>query len=70
MISIGDDVIIASDVTILAHDVNTNMVKCGTKLGRVVIGNNVFVGTKAVIPCNTTIGDNVIIGAGSIVTHD
>lgn len=70
LISIGDNVIIASDVTILAHDASTNIVGCGTKLGRVTIGNNVFIGTKSVILCNTKIGDNVVVGAGSVVTHD
>ena len=42
----------------------------GTKLGRVSIGNNVFIGTGTIILCNTHIGNNVVVGAGSIVTHD
>lgn len=33
----------------------------------VTIGNNVFIGTKAIILKGTTIGDNCIIGAGSVV---
>ena len=70
LISIGDDVTISTNVTILTHDASTNVVKCGTKLGRVTIGNNVFVGTGTTILCNTTIGDNVIIGAGSVVTSN
>ena len=69
LISIGDNVIIASDVTILAHDASTNVIACGTKLGKVSIGNNVFIGTKTVILCNVEIGDNVVVGAGSVVTH-
>ena len=70
LISIGDNVNIASNVTILAHDASTNIVGCGSKLGRVTIGNNVFIGTRAVILCNVRIGNNVIVGAGSIVTKD
>lgn len=35
-----------------------------------VIGNNVFIGTGAVIVGNITIGDNVIIGANAVVTKD
>lgn len=35
--------------------------------GKVVIGNNVFVGYKSVILKDTKIGDNVIIGAQSVV---
>lgn len=70
LISIGDDVTIAPNVTILAHDASPDVVECGTTLGRVTIGNNVFIGTRAVILCDTRIGDNVVIGAGSVVTHD
>lgn len=47
-----------------------NTVGCGTKLGRVQIGNNVFIGARAIVLCNVKIGDNVIVGAGSVVTHD
>lgn len=70
LISIGDDVTISTNVTILAHDASTNIVKCGTKLGRVSIGNNVFIGTGTTILCNVRIGDNVIIGARSLITCD
>ena len=69
LISIGDNVIISSDVTILAHDASPNIIGCGTKLGRVTIGNNVFIGAKSIILCNVSIGDNVVIGAGSVVTR-
>lgn len=70
LISIGDNVVISANVTILAHDASTNVVKEGTKLGRVEIGNNVFIGAGTIILCNTHIGDNVVVGAGSVVTHD
>lgn len=70
LISIGSDVTISTNVTILAHDASTNVVQCGTKLGRVSIGNNVFIGTGVTILCNVTIGNNVVIGAQSLVTND
>lgn len=70
LIKIGNNVTISSNVTILAHDASTNVVHCSTKLGRVIIGDNVFIGARSVILCNTKIGDNVIVGAGSVVTHD
>ena len=38
--------------------------------GEVVIGNNVWIGDKATILPGVKIGDNVIIGANSVVTHD
>lgn len=70
LIAIGNDVVISSDVTILAHDASTCRVGCHTKIGRVNIGNNVFIGAKSIVLCNTNIGDNVIVGAGSVVTKD
>ena len=38
--------------------------------GEIKIGNNVWIGDKVTILSGVTIGDNAIIGAGSIVTHD
>lgn len=70
LIEIGDNCTISSGVSILAHDASTNIVRCATKIGRVTIGNNVFIGARSVVLCNTRIGDNVIVGAGSVVTHD
>jgi len=70
LISIGDNVTISTNVTILAHDASTNVVQAGTKLGRVTIGNNVFIGTGSIILCDTRIGNNVVVGAGSLVTRD
>lgn len=70
LVSIGDDVTISTNVTILAHDASTNVVRQSTKLGKVTIGNNIFIGTGATILCGVTVGDNVVIGAGSVVTHD
>ena len=70
MISVGDDVTLASNVRILAHDASTAKTGVRTKVGIVRIGNNVFIGADSIVLCNTRIGDNVIIGAGSVVTHD
>lgn len=32
------------------------------------VGNNVWIGGRAIILCNVTIGDGCVIGAGSVVT--
>lgn len=67
-ISIGDNTFIGFDVEIRDTD-NHNIV--GTKrVSSVVIGNNVWIGSKSIILKGTTIGDGAIIGAGSVVTHD
>lgn len=36
----------------------------------VKIGNDVWIGGNAVINLGVTIGDNVVIGSGSVVTKD
>ena len=38
--------------------------------GKVSIGNDVWIGARAIILSGVTVGDGAIIGAGSIVTHD
>ena len=38
--------------------------------GRIKIGNNVHIGTNAIIMPGVNIGDNCIIGCGAIVTKD
>lgn len=70
LITIGDDVTIASRVYILAHDASTKMHLGYTKVGRVTIGNKVFIGANSTILPNVSIGNNVIIGAGSVVSKD
>lgn len=69
LVSIGDNVTLTS-VTVLAHDASTQIPFGLSKVGCVTIGNNVFVGKKAIILPNVKIGDNVIIGAGSVVSKD
>lgn len=70
LISIGDNTMISTNVKILAHDASTGFLGLGTKVGRVDIGKNCFIGCGSIILCGTRIGDNVIVGAGSIVTKD
>lgn len=70
LIDIGNDVTLATGVYILAHDASTTKVIDYTKIGRVTIGNNVFVGAYSIILPNVTIGDNCVIGAGSVVSKD
>ncbi len=70
LIEIGDNVTMAPRVHILCHDASTKMFLNYTKIGRVTIGNNVFIGAESVVLPGVTIGSNVIIGANSTVTHD
>lgn len=70
LIECGDNVTLAPYVHILAHDASTKIPLGYTKIGRVRIGNNVFIGAGSTVLPGVTIGDNVIIGSMSLVTHD
>ena len=70
LIEIGDNVTLAPRVHILCHDASTKAFLNYTKIGRVSIGNNVFIGAESIVLPGVTIGNNVVIGAGSIVTHN
>jgi len=67
-ISIGNNVVLAPNVHILAHDTSTKPFLGYTKVSDVHIGNKVFIGAGTIILPGVTIGDNVIIGAGSVVS--
>lgn len=75
LIEIGDNVKLTKGITILTHDYAWSVLKnkYGNVMGnagKVIIGNNVFIGVNTTILKGVTIGDNVIIGAGSVVSKD
>lgn len=70
LITIGDDVVLAPRVHILAHDASTYGALGYSKIGLVKIGNHVFIGADSVVLPGVTIGDNVIIGANSTITKN
>jgi len=71
LIEIGDHVAVAANTEFITHDGATwvfeEEVDGGGIFGKIVIGNNVFIGINCILLSNTTIGDNCIIGAGSVV---
>ncbi|MFN8619371.1 MAG: acyltransferase [Chloroflexota bacterium] len=69
-ISIGDHVTLAPRVMILAHDASTKRHLDLTKVGKVEIGDRVFVGAGTIIMPGVRIGHDAIIGAGSVVTSE
>lgn len=70
-IIIGDGVFIGQNVIIstLNHGINLKD-RNTTYPSKVVIGNNVWIGSGANILPGISIGDNSIIGAGSVVSKD
>lgn len=68
-ITIDDDVLIAANVQLISnnHDLKDRMViTCKS----VHICRRVWIGAGATILPGVTIGENSVVGAGSVVTHD
>lgn len=69
LIDIGDTVTITG-ARVLAHDASLKKVLGYSKVGRVIISDNVFIGNGAIVLPNVTIGKNVIVGAGAVISKD
>jgi maltose O-acetyltransferase len=74
-IEIGDNVQITRWAMILCYDSSKdkypfNCILNKDPYGKVKIGNNVYLGAHSMIMPGVTIGDNVIVAANSVVTHD
>ncbi|WP_027965276.1 acyltransferase [Halalkalibacillus halophilus] len=74
LIKLGENVTISSNVTFLTHDGATRVLNYGEKkymkFGYIIIDNNCFIGANAILMPGIHIGENAIIGAGSVVTKD
>ncbi len=71
-VKIGDNCLIAPQVGIYtaAHPLDKDIRRAGLEYGKpVTIGNDVWIGGGARILPGVTLGDNVVVGAGSVVTH-
>ncbi|MBM7650247.1 maltose O-acetyltransferase [Bacillus ectoiniformans] len=72
-VRIGDNCLLAPGVHIYtaAHPIDPIKRKSGVEFGKpVTIGNNVWIGGRAVINPGIEIGDNAIIASGAVVTKD
>ncbi len=72
-VKIGDNCQMAPNAAIYTagHPIHPDTRNTQYEYGKeVVIGNNVWIGGNAVICPGVHIGDNVVIGAGSVVTKD
>ena len=63
-IHIGSYTRVTGGVTILAHDA------CRNLKADIWIGDNCFIGTKAIILPGVKIGSEVVVAAGAVVTKD
>lgn len=76
-IIIGDDVVIAKDVSLISgnHEYSNKTVKInkqGMQMNKppIIIGNDVWIGEKAIILKTVNIGEGCVVGAGAVVTKD
>lgn len=74
-LTIGKDVMMGPDVLILTHTHNHENVNIPMRLQKgyikgVIIGDDVWIGTRVIILPGVHIGNGVIIGAGAVVTKD
>jgi acetyltransferase-like isoleucine patch superfamily enzyme len=70
-IRIGKNSRIGEGVTIFdfdAHNIHPNRRNLLGEIGKVEIGDNVWIGNNTIILKNVVIGDNSIVAAGSVVT--
>lgn len=73
-IEIGAETMLANNVLLFDHDhdfrVPGGLAERKYKKAPIVIGKNVWIGANTVILRGTTIGDDCVIGAGSVVKGD
>lgn len=67
-IVLGRNCLIAPGVKIVSSNHRQSVDRSFEETGPIVIGDDVWIGTNAVILPNVKIGDRCIIGAGSVVT--
>lgn len=61
---IGEESYIASGAIVFTHDFSRGIHK------DTFIGKRCFIGANAIIMCGVTIGDEVVVGSGAVVTKD
>jgi len=71
LIRIGNNCSISNQVRLLAHDATLFKFTDGhTRLGKIEIRDNCFIGERAIILPGVTMGPNVLVAAGSVVNKD
>lgn len=74
LISIGNEVLLSSQVTFINHDGatwafrNRSEYKGVTKFGEIKIGNRCFVGLGAILLPGAEMGDNSVLAAGAVLS--
>lgn len=78
LVSIGNNVMVTSGVRFITHDMlhstlhHAGLPYCENHIhyGKIVVKDNAMLGADCIIMPNTTIGENAVVAAGSVVTKD
>lgn len=78
LIELNDHCVVTGNSLILTHDYSISHMFIGSlkrdphmkRKGKVIIGENAFVGANCIILPGCNIGKNSVVGAGSVVTKD
>ena len=70
LIEIEDNATVTSNCSVLAHDLSMRYIDGSETVGKVLIKKGAFIGMNSTIMPGVSIGENCIIGCGSIVTKD
>ncbi len=74
-IEIGDNVRIAPGVKMFSYDHNFSnreipIYEQGIVLGKIIVENNVWIGSDAILTKGVKIGEGSVVAAGSVITRD
>ena len=71
MVRIGDGCLLGSHVCLMDNDYHSVEDRsCAGESKPITLGRNVWLGVRVIVLKGVTIGDNAVVGAGSVVTHD
>ena len=70
LLFIGNNVTISTQVLFVTHDISISTFanRKGTLFGKIIIGDNCFIGERAMILYGVELAANIIVAAGSVVT--
>lgn len=69
LITIGENVTISNDVQFITHDNSVSKIlpEMTDLFGKIVIGDNCFIGQRAIIMYGVVLASNIIVASGSVV---
>lgn len=80
LIEIGRNTVVAGGAQFITHDGSITVLRNGpfgitdpdsiNRYGKIIVGENCFIGMGAILMPNVTVGDNSIVAAGAVVTKD